>query len=192
MGVRPNLCHIIGIQQKEAYKKVKEYYNEHWADDLYELTKSLWEVIEEDQDFIREITSGLMLQDILYIPRSPSLEIIGILPVYHHQEARLYNHDLLWTMVEAKALGEEPKVVRIPYEDLSDCIGMDIKEIRNKHGLFVARDFQYYRGDWGRKYAHQRLETYDEDFGFAQVFLQSIGFTFEKEELNRYLVFEWC
>ena len=194
MGMRPKVSHIIGFDCKEGEdkKKMSQFSNHHFEDYFYDAAKDV--IIssgEEDKEFVKSILGDTITGEVLYKSESSSINVIGIHPIYHLDESSLYNHEIVWGMVSSGMIGNKPEAIKVPYIDYANLIGKDPKEIVELEGLSVAREMQFYKGTWGRKYPHCSVDTYDADLEFAYQMLKKIGYNLKRENIDRYIIFEW-
>lgn len=194
MGVRPSIKHIVGVkglneQEKEGFMKMyEEFYEEPIADSLLPLLAD----DEYEREFVERIVGDKMVGDILELSEYSSLEFIGMKPIYHLQEASLYDHQVIWSMVEAGILDMTPRLVQVPYVDLSAHLNKSHKENRETLGLQQSIALHRYEGEWGRQYKHSDLNVYDADLALTKAYLEKLmGITLEKEQIQRYVLIEW-
>lgn len=195
MGVRPSITHIIGtrFEDKDNLQTLRNFYNEYYEENFFDTVKHLFnEIGEEDMEFAKSMLGDKMVGDLIYLPNSSLINVFGLIPPYHYHEAKLYNHDLIWSMIQAQMIEDKPKESLIPYNDYSDSIGLEPKEIVARYGLNLSQELIQYKGKWGRKYQHSPIYLYDMDFDFTLAFLKHIGYSVEAKDLQRYTVFEWA
>lgn len=194
MGVRPSVKHIVGVkglseEEKEGFMNMyKEFYEEPIADSLLPVLGD----DEYEKEFVATIVADQTVGDILQLSEYKSSEFIGLKPIYHLQEAALYDHQVIWSMVEAGILDMSTGLIQVPYEDLSAYLNTSHKENLATLGLQQAIALHRYEGEWGRKYKHSDLNTYDADLALAKAYLESIlGFQLTKDQIQRYVLIEW-
>lgn len=197
MSVHPKLSHIIGIpihsiSQFNDWKN--KFYEELAEEHFWEKTKFIWETIENKDyvTYLKKIIKDKTLFNYVYFSDDCANEkIIGLKPVYDKEESALCGTNLMYTMIEAGLFSKTKTIcTKINYEDYSSYLKMskeEIKEINFK--AYIELD--NYQGQWARRYPHFPLYYYDKEFDFIYALLKSWGFQFSKNDLNRYLIFEW-
>lgn len=194
MGVRPGIKHLIGVQGlgRETKAKMMEWLEENFDESIGDSLFPLFVDNIHEQDFVRKITGDLTVGEVFEVARNESIDFIGIKPVYHLQEAQLYDHKVIWTMVETGMLDMTSRLIRVPYEDLSEHLKKSKDEIRAELSFKDAIALQRYEGEWGRKYKHSNMDYYDADLALAQAYLATVtGIEITKEQIQRYLLIEW-
>lgn len=194
MGVRPSIKHIIGIEglSKEVKVNFDELYEKFYEDSIAERILPLVNDEDEEEEFVSEIIGQKMVGDVLVNSRYEDLNFVGILPIYHIAEAELYNHQLIWSMIEAGLIEMKPTLTKIPYEDVSGYLEKSYEETKRDLGLSKAVELKRYQGQWGRRYKHNTIEAYDADLTLAQAFFASLGIHVEKDQIQRYIFMEWA
>lgn len=194
MGVRPSIKHIIGIEglSKEVKVNFDELYEKFYEDSIAERILPLVNDEDEEEEFVAEIIGQKMVGDVLVNSRYEDLNFVGILPIYHLAEAELYNHQLIWSMIEAGLIEMKPTLTKIPYEDVSGYLEKSYEETKRDLGLSKAVELKRYQGQWGRRYKHNTIEAYDADLTLAQAFFASLGIHVEKDQIQRYIFMEWA
>lgn len=195
LGVRPSISHVIGISglAKAAFQsEIDHFLNEKHEEDFLVVSKNVWNQIEYG-DEIKEDYKNVSTFDVVSSFESSSIDVFGMFPVFHLNESHLYNHSLLWCMLEAGVLKDETKTVKLPYQDVSEFVRKDHSILRqNFRDRNLARELEFYDGKWARKYPNESLSFYDEDLDFALKFFHEIGVMVKPDDLDRYFIFEWA
>jgi hypothetical protein len=194
MGIRPSIKHVIGIEglSKEEKANFEELYAKFYEDSIAEKILPLVSDEDDEKEFVAEIIGEKMVGDVLVNSRYEDLNFVGIVPIYHLAEAELYNHQLVWSMIEAGLIEMKPTLTRIPFEDVSGYLEKSYEETKRDLGLSKAVELKRYQGQWGRRYKHNSIEAYDADLTLAEAFFASLGIQVEKDRIQRYIFIEWA
>jgi hypothetical protein len=194
MGIRPSIKHVIGIEglSKEEKANFEELYAKFYEDSIAEKILPFVSDEDDEKEFVAEIIGEKMVGDVLVNSRYEDLNFVGIVPIYHLAEAELYNHQLVWSMIEAGLIEMKPTLTRIPFEDVSGYLEKSYEETKRDLGLSKAVELKRYQGQWGRRYKHNSIEAYDADLTLAQSFFASLGIQVEKDQIQRYIFMEWA
>jgi hypothetical protein len=192
MSVRPNLTQVIGcsVNKKENYQTwINDFNCNLWTEEFITYTMDIWKSLEKSQEFLNSYLKKFVHTELGQVASGYD-DIFGISPVMHFDDSELYGHDLLYAMVEAGVIDKKFSI-KIPYKDFSQCMGKSVEENAESMGFIEARVFEDYRGDWARQYANHQMYYFDFDFNFAYALLNKFGFSVEKKDLDRYLIFSW-
>jgi hypothetical protein len=194
MSVRPSIKHIIGIEglSEDERWKFEELHEISFDDSLAERILPLIRDEDDEKEFVAEIIGDTILGEVLVVSQYDYLNFIGIQPIYHLAEAELDNHQLIWSMVEAGLIDMNPSLTKIPYEDVSGYLEKRYEETKRDLGLSKAVELKRYQGQWGRRYKHNTIESYDADLTLAKAFFASLGIHVEKDQIQRYIFMEWA
>lgn len=194
MGIRPSIKQVIGIEglSKDEKANFEELYAKFYEDSIAEKILPLVSDEDDEKEFVGEIIGEKMVGDILVNSRYEDLNFVGIVPIYHLAEAELYNHQLIWSMIEAGLIEMKPTLTRIPFEDVSGYLEKSYEETKRDLGLSKAVELKRYQGQWGRRYKHNSIEAYDADLTLAQAFFESLGIQVKKDQIQRYIFMEWA
>lgn len=194
LSVRPSISHVIGLSGKarETFAaEIDQFVGHYYEEDFLTIAQSIFEEVDYADEVIEDFQKAMVL-DVLGTYSSSTTELFGMLPLFHFHESHLFNHPLVWGLLEANMLDESKRIVKIPYSDLSDCIGKEYDTlktvIKNRQ---LLREVECYQGNWARKYDHYPLTHFDDDFDFAYRLFHAIGIPVQKSDLDRYMVFEW-
>jgi len=193
LGVRPSITHIIGISglAKQSFQQeIDVFMNEKYEEDFLDVSKNVWNSIEYGDEIVDDYKKSSTF-DVFYHFDS-RLDLFGMLPVFHFNESHLYNHSLIWCLLESGMLKSEPKSVALPYDDMSEFKAKELSVLKeNIKDRQLLRELQIYDGNWARKYPGYNLDYFDDDFDFALKMFHELGIMIKHSDLNRYLVFEW-
>jgi hypothetical protein len=198
VSVRPDFVHVIGFSGN-THSNLEDWYhqfsNHRFEESFWEFSKDIFAEIENsDSDYLEELESrfkdvelGTVVQGYF---RGDDI-VLGILLPYHFEESRLYGHQIGWSLLESGILPDQNVARKIPYTDYSIHLGKSDKKLLAAGGLELVNRLKGYQGQWARKYPNSTLWLYDYDFEFAFRFFAKLGFTIERKELDRYMIFEW-
>lgn len=195
MGVRPDIFHCIGIELPGMEDWYHKFEVEFGAEGFWEFTKDIWQEIEKEQCFLDKLEKQFKNVELVELMggffRHDS-NLITLKPPFQFRESSLYNHSLIWAMIEGAMIQTDNRAMRIPYDNWEVYRDKDLWESAKSIGLMEARDFKNYMGSWFRKYPHSPLDYFDSDLDFANLFFKKLGIDFDKSKLDRFVIFEWC
>lgn len=193
--MKPTLTHFIGIsgETKNKYsKEIEKFLSNYYEEDLISVSKEaiLNSIYSEE---LKSYFNKKFVYDVISDYNTSSINLFGMRPPFHLNESHLYNHEMIWCLLETEMLSPQIKALKIPYENFNKFIGEKSevlnKEIEDKN---VIRQLKCYDGIWARQYANFSLYHFDADFDFILDFFNVNGIPIEKNELDRYIVFEWA
>lgn len=168
MSVKPEMKELIGFQIDEAVLLERSVLVD--TENLLRVAKNVIFDLpisaEEMSDIIDDLENFLECR----IIGDGDMKILTVSLVSEGDKSVLYDHKVLYAMSQAGLFPRHKKIIEIPYEESNPTIS---------------------EGKWGRKYEHCNVKEYDSDFEFAFWYFKELGFSVEREQLQRYLVMEW-
>lgn len=189
MSIRPSLFNIIGAElSKEEAKLFEEFICDYGEMTVAELLKDD-PVLSQEIDFPIPLDSlDVALEDIASYDEGNT--VVGFYPVHHEEEARLHDHQLIWSLIESGILSGEAFEQKIPYQDYSASIGAGVEDLVHLP-LSVRMEMRHYSGKWARKYKHSPLYYFDEELDISMALFHRMGIKLKPDLLQRFIVLEW-
>lgn len=168
MSVKPEMKELIGFQIDEAVLLERSVLvdTENLLRVARDVVFDLPITAEEMSDIFDDLENFLECR----IIDDGDMKILTVSLISKGDKSVLYNHNVLYAMSQAGLFPRHKKIIEIPYEESNPTIS---------------------EGKWGRKYEHCNVEEYDSDFEFAFWYFKELGFSVEREQIQRYLVMEW-
>jgi hypothetical protein len=200
MGVRPKLYQLIGIDVgsvKGGQKWVDEFLKKYDDEEFISYTRDIFGKVVEDKEFLEEYIVDEIedkeTYEIIHYFHENEQNIFGMYPIFDVSKSSIYAHELLYAMVEGQMIPDKAKALKIPYEDFSHLIGAPKEKIKKETGyLPLVRTIENYKGVWGRDYPNHPMEWFDDDLEFSYLFFQSLGLFVSRNDIQRFIVFDWC
>jgi len=191
MGNRPRLFQMIGINRTQQKEMDERNY--------LEATKDLYLQIYGNEllaNKVMEPLKNLQLCDVIITLEHDDTSVFGMLPATKIRQSKLYAHELIYTMFEAKMLEQKTQVIKLDYLDISSLVEKDEMEIAEATDYEIvekheAEEIQHYKGNWARKYENHSVHFFDRDLEFAYLLFKKMGIDVERKDINRYLVLDF-
>lgn len=198
MGVRPNLYVLIGVDVNNVQKGeewVQDFQRKHDEDDFLSIVKPALLSCELDPSIASDVMDTIKdrtFNQMFHVLKREGQCIAGVLPIIQSDESQLYDHDLVYALLEAGILKDEVTTISLPFKDYELYIGKTKEEMKDsKLTLHEKRELLQYSGKWGRKYTYHSLDWLDEELELAYTFFVQSGLTIQRKDIQRYVVFEW-